>query len=121
ERRWSWIRMAVRHALADPVCQDDGPLSQEGNPLTSDAVADLTAWANEKGLLAIRAAQTLGLHYSQALAGDHDPALVNALRRELSDPHTPAMLRLELARLLHQHRELNNQVLHQMLEPSNPA
>jgi hypothetical protein len=121
ERRWPWIRMAVRHALADPVCQDDGPLSQEGNPLTTEAVADLTAWANEKGLLAIRAAQTLGLYYNQALAGDHDPALVNALRRQLADPHTPAILRLELARLLHHHRELNNQVLQQMLEPSNPA
>jgi hypothetical protein len=121
ERRWPWIRMAVRHALADPVCQDDGPLSQEGNPLTAEAVADLTAWANEKGLLAIRAAQTLGLYYGQALAGDHDPALVNTLRRQLSNPHTPAMLRLELARLLHQHRELNNQVLHDLLEPSNPA
>ncbi len=121
ERRWPWIRMAVRHALADPVCQDDGPLRQEGNQLTAEAVADLTAWASEKGLLAIRAAQTLGLHYSQALAGDHDAALVDSLRRQLSNPHAPAMLRLELARLLHQHRELNNQVLHQLLDPANPA
>jgi hypothetical protein len=121
ERRWPWIRMAVRHALADPVCQEDGPLRQEGNELTAEAVADLTAWANEKGVLAIRAAQTLGLFYSQALAGDHDTALVDGLRRQLSDPHTPAMLRLELARMLHQHRELNNQVLHQLLDPSSPA
>jgi hypothetical protein len=121
ERRWPWIRMAVRHSLGDPICQDDGPLRQEGNQLTAEAVADLTAWASEKGLLAIRAAQTLALYYGQTLAGDPDPALVAALRRQLSDPHAPATLRLELARLLHQHRELNDELLHQLLEPSNPA
>jgi hypothetical protein len=121
ERRWPWIRVAVRHALSDPVCQDDGPLRQEGNLLTAEAVADLTAWANEKGLLAIRAAQTLGLYYGQALAAGQDAGLVDSLRRELSDPHSPAMLRMELARLLYQHRELGADVLRQLLGTSNPA
>jgi hypothetical protein len=121
ERRWPWIRLAVRHALSDPVCQDDGPLRQEGNLLTAEAVADLTAWANEKGLLAIRAAQTLALYYSQALAGGHAPSLIDSLRQQLADPHTAAMLRLELARLLLHHRELNHQLLQQLLGPSSPA
>jgi hypothetical protein len=121
ERRWPWIRLAVRHTLADAVCQDDGPLRQEGNLLTADAVADLTAWTNEKGLLAIRAAQTLGLYYAQALASGQEPALVDSLRRQLADPHTPATLRLELGRLLYQHRELDAEVLRGLLAPSNPA
>jgi HEAT repeat protein len=121
EYRWPWIRLAVRHALADPVCQDDGPLRNEGHLLTAYAVADLTAWAAEKGLLALRAALTLGVHYALALARDTDSALVMGLRRQLTNGHTPAMLRLELARLLHQHRELDDETLRALLDPSSPA
>jgi HEAT repeat protein len=121
ERRWTLIRLAVRHALADPVCQDDGPLRQEGHQLTPEAVDDLTAWAHEKGLLSLRAAQTLGLHYSQALAAGHDPDLVEDLCHQLLDPHGAAMLRLEIARLLHHHRELDRDMLLQLLAPSAPA
>jgi hypothetical protein len=121
EYRWPWIRLAVRHALADPVCQDDGPLRHEGHLLTTEAVADLTAWAAEKGLLALRAALTLGVHYAQALAMDGAPSLVEDLRRQLIDVRTAAMLRLELARLLHQHRELDAATLRALLEPSSPA
>jgi len=121
DRRWPWIRLAVRHALADPVCQNDGPLRQEGDLLTAEAVADLTAWAAEKGVLALRAAQTLGVHYGQALARGTDGALVEGLRRQLADVHAPAMLRLELAKLLHQYRDLDEGVLRQLLDPSTPA
>jgi hypothetical protein len=121
EQRWSWIAASVRGALADPICQDDGPLTYEGRLLPPDAVGDLTAWAAEKGLLALRAAMTLGHHYTHALAAGPDPALIKELRRQLADVHAPAMLRLEIARLLHQNRELDQTVLHRLLEPSTPA
>jgi hypothetical protein len=121
ERRWPWIRLSVRLALADPVAQDDGPLRHEGRVLTPDAVTDLTVWAAEKGILALRAAQTLGLHYGQVLAAGPDPELVGELRRQLADAHAPAMVRLEIARLLNHHHELDAESLRQLLTPATPA
>jgi HEAT repeat protein len=121
EEHWPWIRLAVRRSLADLVCQDDGPLRQEGSVLTTEAVTDLTSWAAEKGLLALRAALSLGAHYNQILSLGESGSLVADLRKQLLDVHTPAMLRLELARVLHQHKELVPNVLRQLLASSNPA
>lgn len=121
ESRWTWMRHAVRNALAHPLCREDGPLALEGNQLTNEAVADLTAWAAEKGLLAMRAAMTLGDHYSQVLAVSRDAELVNKLRKQLADSRTAAVLRLELARLLHQQKELDANLLKNLLDPSSPA
>lgn len=121
EGRWSWVRHAVRAALANPVGQEDGPLRLASNALTPEAVADLTAWAAEKGVLSMRAALTLGVHYAQVLAAGPDPSLVAELRKQLMNAHTPAMLRMELARLLSQHRELDGGELRRLLDPSTPA
>jgi HEAT repeat protein len=121
ENHWQWIAHSVRKALADPVGQDDGPLPVGVNQLTRKAVADLTAWAAEKGVLALRAALTLGMHHGQVLSAGGSPELVRDLRRQLADAHTPAMLRLELARLLNQHRELDHALLLRLLDPSTPA
>ena len=68
EHRWPWIRTAARRCLSDLACQQDGALRHEGRLLTAEAVSDLTAWACEKGILAVRAALTLGVHYGQVLA-----------------------------------------------------
>jgi hypothetical protein len=121
EQRWPWIRFAVRRVLADTLYQNDGPLWQEGQLLTADAVKDLTAWCAEKGVLAMRAALTLGAHYSKALTERGDQALIQNLRQQLADPHTPACLRIELARLLQHHQELDPPLLERMLYASNPA
>ncbi len=121
EDHWPWIRLAVRRALADPICEDDGPLRHEGSGLTAEAVADLTAWAAEKGLLALRAALSLGAHYHQVLSRGDDHSLVAELHRQLADVRTAAMLRLELARVLHHHKELDGDVLRQLLDSSNPT
>src|SRR5262245_13681472 len=56
EGRWHWIRDAIRNALADLICQEDGPLRLAGYALTKEAIADLHAWAAEKGIIAMRAA-----------------------------------------------------------------
>lgn len=121
ERRWPWIRHAVRASLADPACRDDGPLRHEGQLLAPSAVADLTAWAAEKGVLSIRAALTLGVHYHRALAESSDEALPIDLRRQLAAPHTPPALRLELVRILQLNRELDRELLRKLLDPANPA
>jgi hypothetical protein len=121
EHRWAWIRHAVRRTLGDPACQDDGPLRHDGQPLNPEAVADLTAWSGEKGIVGIRAALTLGAHYARVLGDGADPAVLEDLHRQLADPHAPSALRIELARLLQSSHELNRELLERLLDPANPA
>jgi HEAT repeats len=121
EHRWAWIRHAVRRSLGDPLCQEDGALRLAGQPLTAEAVEDLTAWASEKGLLGLRSALTLSAHYAHALAETPDTPLLHSLRRQLIDPHAPPVLRMELARILHAQNLLEPDVLQQLLDPANPA
>jgi hypothetical protein len=121
ETRWSWIRNAVRRALSDPLFQSDGPMRSEGQLLTAEAVADLTAWSSEKGCLGDRAALTLGLHYRRALNSNPDLETINQLKQQLADPHSGVALRLELIELLHQHQELDRGLLEQLLAPVNAA
>jgi hypothetical protein len=121
ERRWPWIRHAVRRTLADPALQNDGALRYEGQLLTPEAVRDLSSWATEKGLLGTRAALTLGAHYGRALNERPDQTLLTALRNELADPHAPPVLRMELARLLLQDKEIDRPLLEKLLDPTNPA
>jgi hypothetical protein len=123
EQHWAWVRHAVRTALANPAYQDDGALNLGGNRLCDEAIADLTAWAAEKGVLAMRAALTLGAHYTLALSAGAGASveLLSSLRKQLSDARTPPMLRLELARLLHQYRELDTDLLRKLLAASMPA
>jgi hypothetical protein len=121
ERRWAWIRLPVRLALDDPRCAEDGSLLHEGQMLTPEAVADLTAWVAQKGLLGQRAARTLGVHYARALTECPSEELVAGMRRELAQPQTAAALRLELARLLRGANALDRPLLEGLLEPANPA
>jgi len=121
ERRWTWIRFAVRRILADPLFISDGPLVSDGQQLTEEAVKDLTAWCAEKGMLSARAAQTLAAHYQRTLNERLDPECLQALQRQLANVHTPAVLRLELGRLLQYFQELDVSLLEQMIDVSNPA
>jgi HEAT repeats len=120
EGRWEWVRHAVRKSLADPDCLQDGPLPVAGDRLGSEAVTDLHTWCGEKGVLAQRAAITLGAHYAQQVPAG-DPNLFPYLRELLVEPHTPAILRLELAQLLRENNELSEEMLRQMLDPAMPA
>jgi HEAT repeat protein len=121
ERRWTWIRHAVRRALADPALQEDDPLTYSGRLLAPEAVTDLTAWAAERGQLAGRAARALGQHYARALGDRADPDLVQNLKELLAEPHTPVALRMELARILHDRQALDADLLEKLLSPANPA
>lgn len=121
DHRWSWIRHAVRHALGDARLQDDGPLLPPGQLLSREALKDLTGWASEKGILATRAAVTLGAHYGRCLEQRRDEGLLRDLRRQLSDPHAPPGLRVELAQLLQRSQLLDRSVREKLLDPLNPA
>jgi hypothetical protein len=121
ERRWGWVRHSLRRALSDPLCAEDGPLRHEGQMLTGEAIADLTAWVAQKGLLGQRAALTLGLHYARVLSESPSEEIIADMRRQLEQPHTPAPLRLELARLLAKAHALDGPLLEGLLESANPA
>ncbi len=121
ERRWPWVRHAFRQSLADPAHQADGPLRSAGQLLTAEAVADLNAWASEKGIVAVRAAQSLGVHYLTALGEQPDGSLCHELQRQLADPHTSPVLRLELAGILKSAGTWDKSLLETLLDPSNPA
>ncbi len=121
EHRWDWIRFAVRRCLSDPLFREDGPLLPEGQILMPDVVKDLSAWCSEKGLVSARAAQTLAAHYNRLMCEQADPALIASIRQRLADPQTPAILRLELGRILQVHQELDRALLEQLLDPGTPA
>ncbi len=121
ERRWPWIRHLLRRGLGDAAFKDDGALRFDGQLLNSEAVADLTAWAAEKGILGLRAAQTLGVHYGRALTERHDDRLIHELQHQLANPHAPPALRMELAWLLRNDGELERDLVEKLLDPSNPA
>ena len=48
-------------------------------------------------------------------------AHVASIRQQLADPQTPAVLRLELGRILQLHQELDPALLEKMLDPGTPA
>jgi hypothetical protein len=121
DERWPWIRHPFRLALGGADGQGDGPLLAEGCPLSAETVEDLTGWSAEKGVLAARAAATLGAHFALLCDRAPDAELLGSLRRQVGDPHVPAGLRLELARLLYAHGELDDQVMRLLIDPSAPA
>ncbi len=121
EAHWGWIRFAIRRTMSDPLFKDDGPLLPEGQVLIPEIVKDLTAWCAEKGLISARAAETLAAHYNRLMCEQADPALVTILRQMLADPQSPAVLRLELGRILQIHQVLDLELLEQMLDGGTPA
>jgi hypothetical protein len=89
--------------------------------LSAEAVADLNAWASEMGILGLRAVHTLGVHHNRVLQDQPEAELLAELRRQLTDPHAPPLLRLEVARALRAGGWLDNTVQERLLDPANPA
>jgi HEAT repeat protein len=121
ERRWQWIRPAVRQALGDAACEVDGPMIPNGQLLSSEAVNDLTAWAAEKGVMAIRAALTLGVHYERLLNQERDNFRIHDLQEQLANPNAATPLRMEIARLLKKDNLLPRDLHEKLLDTANPA
>jgi hypothetical protein len=121
EKRWAWVRTFVRDALSDPAQQEDGPLLREGQMLSAEAVNDLNAWITEKGVLSLRSVLTLMVHYDRVLNESPEDRLIEELRRQVLDPHAPAVLRIELAQLLQNNQLLTREIEEKLLDPMNPA
>jgi hypothetical protein len=121
EKRWPWIRFHVRRVLADALFFSDGPVIPDGQLLSAEAVKDLTGWCAEKGAISARAAHTLAAHYNRLLSERPEAQAVVVLRALLAEPHTPAIFRLELGKLLQFHGELDGPLLEKLADPSNPG
>jgi hypothetical protein len=121
EHRWPWIRSAVRRTLSDVAHQDDGPILHQGQMLSPEAVNDLNAWVAEKGVLAVRSALTLGVHYERALNENPGQMLIQSLCGQVTDPHSAVVLRIELARLLSVNGLLDRPMQEKLIDPMNPA
>jgi hypothetical protein len=121
EKRWPWIRFHARRLLADPLFSGDGPMIPDGQLLAVEAVKDLTGWCAEKGTISARAAHTLAAHYNRLLSERPEAQVVAHLRSRLSEPHTPAVFRLELGKLLQLHQELDVDLLEKLADPANPG
>src|SRR5262249_53112660 len=119
--RWTWIRNAVHEALADPRFVNDGPLTVAAGSFSPLAVADISAWATENGPLGMRSTETLVGHYRQQLSEQPDPLQVANLRDQVASIRPPAVLRVELAQLLHSHNLLTDELRELMLHPDNPS
>ena len=121
EHRWNWIRYTVRRVMADPIFMNDGPLLPDGQTLSDEAVSDLTAWCAEKGCCPLALPRrwrptTIARSPSRTTA-----PLYDAPRPLLVNHHTPAILRLELGRLLQMFKELDPQLLESLLDQANSA
>jgi hypothetical protein len=121
EKRWPWVRFQARRFLADPLFAGDGPMIPDGQLLSAEAVKDLTAWSAEKGTVSAHAAHTLVAHYNRLLSERPEPQVVANLRAILAEPHTPAVFRIELGRLLQFHQELDVELLEKIADPANPG
>ncbi|HEV3145476.1 MAG TPA: HEAT repeat domain-containing protein [Gemmataceae bacterium] len=121
DRRWVWIRNAVHEALAEPRYAKDGPLTVATGSFTPQAVSDLTTWAGENGALGIRSTQTLIDHYRRQLAEQPEPMEIAQMRDQVASNRISAVLRVELAQLLHAHALLTDALREQMLHPNNPS
>lgn len=119
-RRWDWLRNGVRLALSDPKLHDCGPLIREGQQLPEEAVANLSAWSAERGLVSVRAAQTLAVHYVRSLQ-ERPEETKPELLKVVQDPQAPPLLRIHYARLLARYDRIDVPALEKLLDASNPA
>lgn len=120
DRRWPWMRNAVRHALSSVVLSDAVPLLQEGQLLSDEGVSDFVGWVADRGILGVRAATTLATHFSRLLREDPE-ATSRELIKLVEDPHTPAILRIQLARLLSTQYKGDLKLMEKLLFAGNPV
>jgi len=121
-RHWSTLRYGVHAALSERRFRDDGPMPLGTGELPAAVVTDFHAWAAEGGTLARRATQTLVAYYGQLLNARSDAeALAEDLRRRILDKRTAAILRAELAQLLHDQGLFPAAALEPLLAATQPV
>lgn len=120
-RKWAFVRDAVRAYLSDGKFANDGGLPGAAGHLPVVAICDLTVWASEPEPLGGRAVKSLVEHYARVLETTGNYDLVTDLARHITDPHTPAGLRVELASLLRSFEYLTPELLDRMTNSDQPG
>jgi len=121
ERRWGYIREAIRSTLVDPALVSDGPLLGAAGRLPAVALCDLTGWAVEPAPLAERSVRTLLAHYDLALRNQQNVVLPTELSRQITEEATPAILRVELAHLMRRRGCIPTEQLDRMTDADQPG
>lgn len=119
ENRWSWIRHAVRKALANPEATGDSVSVFAYLALPTAAVDDMISWTTEKGLLAQRSATVLAGYYTKRLEVDSDGEVCRKLCHAISRTKLAPALRIELARVLCARQQLSPEAAGAMLNAAN--
>ncbi len=120
DRRWQWMRNGIRLALSSNFMTDEGPILREGQTLSADAVADFVSWVGDRGPLGMRAAETLGVHYSRLIREDpHETS--RELIALVENPQTPALLRVQLAKLISHQYKGDIKLMEKLLHGGNPV
>lgn len=120
DRRWQWMRNGVRQALSSNFMTDQGPILRDGQTLSTEAVADFVGWVGDRGPLGARAAETLGVHYSRLMREDPDESS-RELITLVENPQTPALLRVQLARLISNQYKGDIKMMEKLLHAGNPV
>jgi hypothetical protein len=119
-RRWQYIRTGVHEALGDGSIRDEGSFLPSGQRIHPDAVEDFLAWSAERGVVGIRAANTLAVHFLQLMV-EQPQAGTWQVRQLAEDVNRPAQLRVALARLLCDRGYADPPLLETLIAPVNPA
>lgn len=120
DRRWQWMRNGVRLALSSNFMTDQGPIVREGQILTSEAVSDFVGWVGDRGPLGLRAAETLGVHYSRLMREEPEET-THELIGLVENAQTPALLRVQLAKLISNQFKGDLKMMEKLLSAGNPV
>lgn len=120
DRRWQWMRNGVRLALSSNFMTDQGPILRESQTLSTDAVSDFIGWVGDRGQLGVRSAETLGVHYARLMREEPDETS-HELITIVEDAQTPAILRVQLARLISHQYKGDIKLMEKLLHAGNPV
>lgn len=120
DKRWQWMRNGVRHALSSSFMTDQGSILQDGQTLSGEAVADFVAWVGDRGPLGARSAETLGMHYGRLMREEPEET-TKELVELVENAQTPALLRVQLAKLISTQYKGDMKLMEKLLGAGNPV
>jgi hypothetical protein len=120
DRRWQWMRNGVRLALSSNFMADQGAIITEGQTLSNEAISDFVSWVGDRGPLGMRAAETLGVHYARLMREEPEET-AREIFTLVENPQTPALLRVQLARLISSDYKGDLKMMEKLLGAGNPV
>jgi hypothetical protein len=120
DRRWQWMRNGVRLALSSNFMTDQGAIIREGQTLSNEAISDFVSWVGDRGPLGMRAAETLGEHYGRLMREEPEDS-AREIFSLVENPQTPALLRVQLAKLISSDYKGDLKLMEKLLGAGNPV